>query len=67
MGETMWSVQFSRDGSKWTTLQKFSAKELAESVMTACAGYGSAFHHPYWRVRQADQASQDFHAVVSDD
>lgn len=63
----LWSVQFSKDGNAFLTLQKFGDKELAESVMKACAGYGSEFQHPYWRVRQANQQSKDFHAVISDD
>ena len=63
----MWAVQFSKDGENFITAQKFSDKAMAESVMKAFAGYGGAFGHPYWRVRQADQSSKDFHAVISDD
>lgn len=62
----MWSVQFSKDGVLFFTLQKFSEISLAESVMKACAGHGAAFGHAYWRVRQSDQASKDFHAVMEE-
>ena len=60
----MWAVQFSKDGTKFFTLIKFDEKALAESVMKAAAGYGTVFQHPFWRVRRADQSSQDFHATL---
>lgn len=66
MNETMYSVQFSSDGSKFRTLQKFSDRNLAYSVCKACAGYGSEFNHRFWRVRKADQNSSDFHATISE-
>lgn len=47
-----WAVQFSADGAAFATLIRFDSRPLAESVMRACAGYGSQWAHPYWRVRE---------------
>lgn len=56
----MYAVQFSEDGEKFLTLIKIDTKDLAETLMKACAGYFSK----HWRVRLADQASTDFNAVL---
>ncbi len=56
----MYSLQFSRDGVTFFTVIRYSDLEMAESTMKALAGWSLA---PYWRVREADQESDDFHAV----
>lgn len=60
-----YAIQFSLDGEKFFTLIKYENKELAESLMKACAGYACEPYRlaKYWRVRVADQESTDFHAV----
>lgn len=62
-----WSIQFSKTGEKFTTLIRFDNREIADAVLKANAGYGSAFGHPYWRIREADLSSKDFNAVISGD
>ncbi len=38
--ETLYAVQFSRDGAEFYTVIKFDSRYLAESVRAAFAGYG---------------------------
>jgi hypothetical protein len=51
----MYDVQFSDDGSTFTTLISYSDRALAESLVKACAGWLGQ-HQPtkYWRVLPRD-------------
>lgn len=61
----MFSVQFSNDGVTFFTAIKFDDRELAETLCKSLAGYACEPYGlgSYWRVREADQQSADFHAV----
>lgn len=49
----MYDVQFSPDGVSFTTLIAYDNRQLAESLMKACAGFlGRSKETAYWRVRE---------------
>lgn len=48
----MFDVQFSADGVTFTTLISYDNRELAESLVKACAGWlGSESKTKYWRIQ----------------